>query len=287
MSAIMAGMILTCFVITAQTDSFVVKLWADGPAVSNELTEKEHVAANGHITNVSNPDITIFPANKNKNTGIAVLICPGGGYSRLASRHEGVQFAEWFAENGITGIVLKYRMPNGHHSIPLEDAKRAMQVVRENASLWNIDPHKVGVIGFSAGGHLASTLLTHFDSSSRPDFGVLFYPVISFKPDLTHGGSVSNLLGDEITDSLIDYYSNDLQVNSDTPPTLLFHSNDDTVVDPENSILFYESLRKHKVPTSLHIFPNGVHGWGFNSSFSYHHVMKEILLTWIHELENK
>lgn len=264
----------------AQANSFQIKLWPDNAPESNGITEKEEITPEGYIRNSSEAAITIFPADPEKNTGKVVLLCPGGSYFILAARHEGSDFAEWFSDNGITGVILKYRIPNHHHSIPLEDAQRAMQVIRENSASWNIDPHKIGVMGFSAGGHLASTLLTRFDSLSRPDFGILVYPVVSFESKITHSGSATNLLKEK-NEYWINYYSNEKQVKQDTPPTLLLHSNDDDGVVPENSVRFYESLRANKIPASMHIFPSGGHGWGFKTSFPHHEQMKKIVLDWI------
>ena len=156
------------------------------------------------------------------------------------------------AENGITGIVLKYRIPNGHHAIPLSDAQQGMRVIREHAQEWKIDPNKVGVMGSSAGGHLASTLMTHFDAGTRPDFGVLFYPVITFADSLTHRGSVKNLAGENLTSQL-----------------------------RENSTMFYNALKSWQVPATMYVFPTDGHGWGFRSSFRFHDVMKELLLDWL------
>jgi acetyl esterase/lipase len=227
------------------------------------------------------PDITVYPADKEKNTGKAVLICPGGGYSHLATKHEGSDFAEWLSGNGITAVVLKYRMPNHHYTWPLEDAQQAMRTIRENAVNWDVNPHEVGVMGFSAGGHLASTLLTHYDSVSRPDFGILFYPVITFDPAYTHTGSVNNLLGDAKTEALITYFSNEQQVTNDTPSTLLLHSDDDAAVPIDNSLLFYDALQKNHVHASFYKFPTGGHGWGYRDSFPFHELMKSIVLEWI------
>lgn len=269
--------------VTAQTNEFKVKLWPDGPLQTNGITGPEKTE-NDRISNVSVPDITVYPANTEKNTGKTVVICPGGGYSGLAAKHEGSDFAGWFSENGITAVVLKYRMPNHHCMIPLEDAQQAMRIIRKNAATWKLDPQKIGIMGFSAGGHLASTLLTHFDSLTRPDFGILFYPVITFNPGYAHQGSANNLLGKEQTLKLISYFSNEEQVTPETPPTLLLHSNDDKAVPVDNSLLFYNALRKNGIPTSLHIFPTGEHGWGYKMSFPYHEIMKSVVLEWIRKI---
>ncbi|GHU90406.1 hypothetical protein FACS1894155_08740 [Bacteroidia bacterium] len=259
-----------------------VPVWPNGAAESNGITAEETTNSSGHVSNVSVASFKIYPADKAKNTGIAVLICPGGGYGIEAAGHEGVDFAKWYAENGITGIVMKYRLPNGHHKIPLKDVQEAMRIIRNRASEWNINPNKIGVSGFSAGGHLASTLLTHFDESSRPDFGILVYPVITFGEINTHIGSRKNLLGaDEKNQELIDYYSNEKQIKDNTPPTILLLSDDDKGVVPENSILFYRGLKEKKIPASMYIFPTGGHGWGFNKNFRYHEQVKNLIMMWV------
>lgn len=262
---------------TAQTHEIL--LWPDGPAESNGITAPEQRRDDWSVTNVSEASIYVWPALR-ENTGRAILICPGGGYSNQAANHEGKMFAEWFASQGITAVVLKYRLPNGHSEIPLTDAQQAMRVVRENAAEWGVDPKKVGVIGFSAGGHLASTLLTHFDKESRPDFGILYYPVITMK-DATHGGSRLNLLGENPSPELIERFSNETQVTADTPPTMIFFSDDDGAVPPLNGTMFYNALKHNNVPAALYVFPTGGHGWGFRSNFEYHEQMKALTMDWI------
>ncbi|MDR1371016.1 MAG: alpha/beta hydrolase [Dysgonamonadaceae bacterium] len=277
----LAILLLTSMTISAQ-ELMEIPVWPGGTTESNGITAEETTNGSGHVSNVSVASFKIYPADKAKNTGIAVLICPGGGYGIEAAGHEGVDFAQWYAENGITGIVMKYRLPNGHHKIPLKDVQEAMRIIRHRASEWNINPHKIGVSGFSAGGHLASTLLTHFDESSKPDFGILFYPVITFGEINTHMGSRKNLLGaDEKNQELIDYYSNEKQIRDNTPPTLLLLSDDDKGVVPENSILFYRGLKEKNIPACLYIFPVGGHGWGFKKDFRYHEQMKELVLEWL------
>jgi acetyl esterase/lipase len=226
----------------------------------------------------------IFPADKGQNTGVAVLICPGGGYVKEAVLHEGTQFASWFAANGITAAVLKYRLPNKHHDIPLKDAQEALRILRKDAAKWGINPQKIGISGFSAGGHLASTLLTHFDTTCRPDFGILFYPVISMKEAVTHQGSRNNLIGNKYDEKLIRLYSNEKHVQKNTPSTLLILSDDDPTVAPANSILFYNALKANKIPAAIYIFPEGKHGWGFNKTFKYHEEMKKLVLDWIEKM---
>lgn len=273
------------FVCTLNAQQVIeVPVWPDGAEESNGITTSE-VENNGRIDNISVASLQIYLPAKDKNSGAAVLICPGGGYARLAARHEGSQFAAWYAEQGITGIVLKYRLPNGHPGIPLKDAQEAMRIIRKRSAEWGIDSLRVGVSGFSAGGHLASTLLTHFDEGCRPDFGILFYPVISLDGErVPHAGSKKNLLGREIDNpKQVDYYSAEKQITGETPPALLLLSDDDKAVIPENSILFYRELKANGVPASLHIFPEGGHGWGFNDNFRYHQQMKAIILDWLEQ----
>lgn len=213
--------------------------------------------------------ITVYhPAPPN---GTAVVICPGGGYGGLAVQPEGHGIAAWLNGHGVTGVVLEYRMPAGRHAVPLLDAQRAIRTVRANSKAWNIDPARIGIIGFSAGGHLASTAATHFDAgkpeatdavdrvSCRPDFAILIYPVISMG-ELTHGGSRNNLLGKAPSAELIELYSNEKQVTDKTPPTFLAHPLDDTVVVPANSKSFYEALQAHKVPGKYLELASGGHG---------------------------
>jgi acetyl esterase/lipase len=220
------------------------------------------------------PTLTIFLPDEGKATGAAMVICPGGGYAGLAA-HEGKGYAEWLAENGVTGFVLKYRLGSAgyRHPVMLEDVSRAMRLVRSRASEWKIDPNRIGIIGSSAGGHLASTLLTHFDSgnpasedsveraSSRPDLGILCYPVITMG-EKTHQGSKRNLLGDHPSDELVKLLSNELHVTSDTPPTFLFHTAEDPTVPVQNSIMFANALAEHHVPFELHVYEKGRHGIG-------------------------
>jgi acetyl esterase/lipase len=219
------------------------------------------------------PGFWVYPATKNPN-GAAVIICPGGGYAIHATDHEGVQPAKYFNRIGVTAFVLRYRLSPYRHPIPLQDAQRALRLVRASASEFGIDPHRVGIMGFSAGGHLTSTALTHFDAgdataenaidkqSCRPDFGILGYPVISFVADYAHKGSAKNLLGDKATDEQLQSLSNDTQVTKDTPPVFLFHTSEDTGVPPENSLAFYAACHKAGVPAELHIYQQGPHGVG-------------------------
>ena len=230
---------------------------------------------NGHAAlgdgKVQETEVFITVYRPSQPNGTAVVICPGGGYGGLAVQPEGHGIAAWLNGHGVTGVVLEYRMPAGRHAVPLLDAQRAIRTVRANAKAWHIDPARIGIIGFSAGGHLASTAATHFDAgkpdstdavekvSCRPDFAILVYPVISMG-ELTHGGSRNNLLGKDPSPELIALYSNEKQVTDKTPPTYLAHALDDKVVVPANSQSFYEALQAHKVPSQYLELASGGHG---------------------------
>jgi len=241
----------------------VVYLWPDGApgAVGNEPLDQ--------------PRITVYLPPADKATGAAVVVCPGGGYQHLAVTYEGHDVARWLNTLGVAGMVLEYRLaPRYHHPAPLQDVQRALRTVRAQASEWHLKTDRIGVLGFSAGGHLASTAATHFDAgnpdakdtidreSSRPDFAILCYPVISFTTEAVHSGSRKNLLGDNPDEGLVKSLSSELQVTAETPPTFLVHSAADKPVPPENSILFYQALRKAGVPGELLIFEQGPHGFG-------------------------
>jgi acetyl esterase/lipase len=221
------------------------------------------------------PILRVWEPAPAQKTNVAVVICPGGGYGALSEDLEGKQVADWAVAQGITCFMLRSRLaPKYHHPAPLTDANRAIRWVRAHAGDFGIDPQRVGIWGFSAGGHLASTAATHYGPgdpassdpvekvSSRPDFAILAYPVISMRESFTHAGSKKNLLGDNPDSKLVDLLSNELQVTSDTPPTFLFHTAEDTAVPPENSIAFFQALRKANVPVELHIFEQGRHGVG-------------------------
>ncbi len=231
------------------------------------------------------PTITVWLPPKEKATGASVVICPGGGYGFLATDHEGKQVAEWLNSIGVAGIMVKYRLsPKYKHPAPLEDAQRAIRTVRAKSKEWGLDPKRVGVMGFSAGGHLASTAATHFDEgkaeatdpidreSCRPDVAVLVYPVISFTAEYAHKGSANSLLGKDATKEMLTNLSNETQVTEATPPTFLAHTLGDTGVPMENSLSFAMGLRKAKVPFELHIFEKGQHGLGLGTGSKQHNV---------------
>ena len=286
-----------CFLaVKAQEMPEVYLLWPDGPEENNGLADQEITESNGNITFNSTAKLHVYHPEKEIQNGIAVIICPGGGYSFLSMEYEGRMFAQWLIKQGITAIILQYRMPAQHDRIPLADAQRAMRWVRNRAENWGINPDKVGIAGFSAGGHLASTVSTHFDSgksgttdrleqySSRPDFQILFYPVISMTAGLTHSGSREALLGKNPSAEAIAQYSNEQHVTAKTPPALLFHSDDDTVVPSMNSVVFYQALKKNKVPAVLYIFDKGGHGWGMRNNFEYHNQWTNLLANWLKKI---
>lgn len=267
-------------VMTFAQNPVELPLWADGAPNSNGLIGDEQEVAPNRISNVTKPTITVYQASQ--PTGMAIIMCPGGGYSRLAMDHEGHDMAPWFVGQGITYIVLKYRMPNAHCEVPLSDVQQAMRMVRSHAKEWNIDPHKIGIMGASAGGHLASTLATHYDASTRPDFQILLYPVVTMH-DNTHQGSKKSLLGKQPTAEQVEYYSNELQVTPDTPQAFIALSSDDKAVPPSNGVNYYLALQKNNVSASLHVYPTGGHGWGYRDSFKYKLQWTKELEKWLNE----
>jgi acetyl esterase/lipase len=251
--------------------------FAEGPAAGPviPLWPQGAPGAKGTDPDRDVPTLTTWLPPVGKATGASIVVCPGGGYGMLAVDHEGKQVAEWLNQLGVAAFVLKYRLgPRYHHPAMLQDASRAIRTVRARASEWGLDPHKIAILGFSAGGHLASTAGTHFDSgkpeaedpiervSSRPDRMILVYPVIALATPFGHTGSLRNLLGDNPSQELIESLSNERQVTKDTPPTFLAHTNADTGVPAENSLLFAMALRKAAVPVEMHLFERGPHGLG-------------------------
>lgn len=280
-SAIFIALGLSAISLQSMAQTETINLWPEGKVPnfkSSTIQEKSETDANGilRISGVTVPSFTAYIAPKEKATGGAILICPGGGYGILAASHEGSDFAKWFNERGISAFVLKYRLPNEkamehQHEVPLMDAMQAMKLIRQSAGKWSIDPEKIGVMGFSAGGHLAATISTHYNlgknasEEAKPNFSILLYPVISFLPAISHGGSRDNLLGPEKSEELIKYYSNELQVTDKTPPAFLVHAEDDGAVPVENSIEYYLALKKLKIPAEMHLYPKGGHGYGFRT----------------------
>ncbi len=261
----------------------VIDVWngkVPGAIQSDEF--KQHVdTTKGWIDkhSIVKPDLYFYPALAEKATGTAVIICPGGGYAGLAIRHEGLQVAQWFNSFGVTAFVLTYRQPDDaimeNKTIgPMQDGQKAIRIVRRHAKEWGIDPNKIGIMGFSAGGHLASTLSTHFNekvyepedsTSARPDFSLLIYPVITMDSPITHMGSRQNLLGNAPTQELVKHFSNELQVTGKTPPAFMVHSLDDGTVPVQNSIRYALATRENKIPCELHIYQQGGHGYGLST----------------------
>lgn len=255
-------------------------VWPDGAPNTNGLQPNEDEKKNDFPSKIVTPTLTVHVANK--PNGKAILCCPGGGYSLVAINLEGNDMAAWLNSQGYTLAVLKYRMPNGNDEVPLSDALQAMRIMRQHSEEWKIS--KIGIMGASAGGHLASTAATHYTEDSRPDFQVLFYPVISMQADITHRGSRENLIGKNPSEELVNKYSNELHVNAQTPPAFILHSSDDGGVSVENSIRYYQALVKNRVPVALHCYPVGGHGWGYRDSFPYKHEWKGELEKWLREL---
>ena len=263
-----------------------IMLYPEGATDCNELTVPESYRDPEFIVNISQPRMLAFPAAKEKANGTAVLICPGGGYSGVSEIKEGEEFARWFNEMGISAFVLYYRMPNGHTEIPLRDAQKAMSIIRERAKEWNIKKSKIGIMGFSAGGHLASTVGTHFkNKAERPAFMILGYPVVTMDAKLTHGGSRTNLLGKNPTEEMVKRYSNELQVTKKTPPTFIVHAKDDGAVPIANSENLAKPLEANNVPVKLVVYDKGGHGFGMRRKDIPVKEWPEELRKWMREMK--
>lgn len=288
------------------SQDLTLPLWTGAIPNAKKSNETEKVEKSGiaWVTQVQEPNIAVYLPTKQSATGRAVVICPGGGYAGLAYDWEGTDIAKWLNAKGIAGIVLKYRLPSDktsevRYKTPLMDAERALRLTRQHAKEWNLDPTKVGIMGFSAGGHLASTVGTHFDQNaspvkdaagqlkSRPDFMILIYPVITMKKTLTHGGSRDNLLGPNPDEALVETYSNEMQVKDNTPPTFLLHSADDGAVPVENSLMMYQALKDKKVPVEMHLFPTGGHGFSLAIGKGHLQTWPEVLYAWLQSLDGE
>ncbi len=287
----------------AFSQNYTLNLWPGLPPLQKESNLQEQAVQQGivRISNVQIPSIEVYLPTMQSATGEAVLIFPGGGYGILAYDWEGTDFAKWLNSHGIAGIVVKYRLPlstslTDPKEVPLLDAQRAIRLVRQNAESWNINPSKVGIMGFSAGGHLAATLSTSFTHElplekdaidalpARPDFSILAYPVISFRDAAAHSGSRKNLLGDQASSELVDRFSNELQVTTDTPPTFLVHAQDDKGVPLQNSLLYFQALHAKGVKAALHIYPTGGHGFAFGLGKGAVEGWREVLIDWMKEI---
>jgi acetyl esterase/lipase len=283
--AAMIVMSLSC--LTGAAEPKVELLWPNGAPGAKGNAEGDK------------PTLTIYLPPAQKATGAAVVICPGGGYGHLAVDHEGHQIAQWLNSFGVAGFIVKYRHRNSGagygHPVPLQDAQRAIRIVRSRAKEWDISPDRIGIIGFSAGGHLASSAATHFQESfgapqdaidrvsCRPDFAILVYPVISFTEPFTHTGSRKNLLGAKPDPALVQKMSNEKQVTPQTPPTFLIHSWEDKVVPVENSIHFYLALRRAQVPAEMHIVLKGAHGFGLGQKLGGAAAWPKLCEKWLEE----
>ena len=285
--------------------NYILPLWEKNIPNQNDVKVNEIIDTTNaiRIKGVSNPTIEIFLPSKVMLTGEAVLICPGGGYGYVVYDKEGTDIAKMLNTEGIAGIVLKYRLPKTENNIegrlsPFLDAQRSIRLIRFHAKEWGIDPDKVGIMGFSAGGHVASTLGTHYKDNffvadkidsinCRPDFMLLIYPVITFKEPYLHSGSRDNLLGTNADTNLINYYSNELHITQNTPPTFILHANDDNAVPAENSIMFYNNLRKNDVACELHIFQEGGHGFGLAIGRERLDQWKDLCTSWIKSIAEK
>ena len=254
----------------------VIPLWDGKPPFTRKHIPHDKLGKGGRITKVSVPELTVYFPEKTVANQMGILICPGGGYGILAIQHEGHEVARWYSERGYVAAVLKYRLPDAEllhqvWEVPLADAKQGIRIIRKHAKEWGIDSGKIGVLGFSAGGHLAASISVHGENakgnqlSSRPDFSILIYPVISMDTTITHQGSRKNLLGEKLGSAWEDYYSTEKQVNASTPPAFLVHSWDDKGVVPDNSIRYAKALKSMGTKVELHLFEKGGHGYGMGN----------------------
>lgn len=264
-----------------------LKIWDNATAPhSNGIATPEREPEPNRLFDVSEAELYIFPADPAKATGQAVVICPGGGYVKLCIDYEGYQMAQWFAANGITAAVLKYRMPNGHPEVPLEDVEQALRIMMGlEAGATGFTADKVGIVGSSAGGHLAASASTL--ATTRPAFAILFYPVITAEKGKGHQGSFNALLGDRRNAETDAWYSLQNRVTAQAPPTLLLLSDDDRTVPATNSTLYYNALKNNGVKASIHIYPTGGHGWGIRDNFKYKEQWQQAALDWMKEVGKK
>ena len=298
MKRLLCALLLTGTVLTLRAQrygDFAITLWDNASAPhSNELTGPETGADRERYGNTTVAELYIFAADPAKATGQGIVVCPGGGYAYTSFPNEGYSVGRWLAENGITAAVLKYRMPNGHPEVPLEDVEQAIRILRgevagmqnpavEEAVRRGYTVGQVGVMGFSAGGHLAGMVSTM--GAVRPDFSILVYPVITGDTGNSHAGSFDNLLGKARTAQLTARYSLENRVDGKTPPALLFHCDDDRAVPPVSSTRYYEALKRNGIYATLHIFPSGGHGWGMREDYTYRPQWQSALLDWVATLK--
>ena len=263
-----------------------ILIWENSKAPhSNGLEGEAYEATAYRLVNTTKAQMYVYNADPAKATGQAVVICPGGGYAKLSMDQEGYLMAQWLAKNGIAAFVLEYRLPNGHREVPLEDAVEAIRIVRKKAKKWGVDPAKVGIMGFSAGGHLAASASNIPAVEDRPNFSILFYPVLTAGDFNTHRGSFRNLLGKRHTAAEADEWAMDKIASEQTPPTILLLSDDDTTVPAAGSALYYAALRYHGVKAAMYVFPEGGHGWGNYDKFAYQKEWQHLLLRWLGDLK--
>ena len=297
----MIFLILFCSIDLVAHAQQTIPLWP-GKLPNSKGLENKEFAENQRIRFIKHPTLTAFFPNQESNSGVAVIICPGGGYRHLAIHKEGYQTAKWLNTKGINAFVLKYRTTSESedlvtpHKAPLQDALRAIQIVRSRADEWNLEADKIGIMGFSAGGHLAATASVHYDSdwqkigddlddvNAKPDFSILMYPVISMDEDIISKGSVKNLLKENDTPELRQFFSLEKHITEETPPALLVHASDDEAVNPENSIRYYLNMIQKGNAASLHIFSSGGHGFGLGDQTSHAWMWQELCLQWMVEM---
>ena len=277
----MLGTMLSAMAQTAKT--FDIDLWQNGLPNSNGIDKTQPY--NDEARNFK-PMVRVFVPEDSVKTDMAILVIPGGGYRVLSLGQEGYDWANVFNAQGITTVVLNYRMPMGVTEVPISDATEAMRLIREKAAVWGINPKKVGVLGSSAGGHLASTICTHNDSLTRPDFQILFYPVISMDKEITHLDSHNCLIGEDASKEMEELYSNQLQVTPQTPPCCLILADDDFLVSPRNAAEYYIALQKNKVKATMHVYPSGGHGFGCGQWFKYRNEMLQDLNGWLETIKH-
>jgi len=260
-----ALMLMTATTANAQN---VINLWPDGaPERSSDPNDRA--------------ELHVFLPDQKKATGRAIVMCPGGAYRGLAFQHEGTDWAGYFNQQGIALFVLKYRLPHGNREVPISDAEQAMRMVRANARTWRLKTDQVGICGFSAGGHLASTIATQSKGDAKPDFQILFYPVITMEPGFTHQETMTNFLGSSPRKKLVQDFSSDRLVSRATPRAFIALSDDDATVLPMNGVNYYMECYRHDVPATLHVYPTGGHGWGYRGSFDFHLEMLQELKAWL------
>jgi acetyl esterase/lipase len=296
--ALMAAALSVATTIATGSEPIELALWGDTQLAADDIGKyegRETGRPNRWLVGVEHPVVSVYKPKGGEATGAAVVVFPGGGYAGQAIDKEGHFVAQWFADRGVVAMVVPYRCGGGKHShpVPLADARRAVRLVRSRASEWGVDPAKIGVMGFSAGGHLAATASTLFDLplegiedslaevSARPDFSILVYPVISMRPDVTHSGSGRNLLGESPDEALVAQMSADEQVTAKTPPALIIHSIDDGAVPVANARRYYDACRKHGVPVEMHLYETGGHGYGMWATEGSVATWPEVLEGWL------